>query len=80
MVSKEIAHCVPVIHVDCGPDPVTFHNLAVFSAPENPEDALQKLASLLTNQMFPPETLQNILFISCKNNYFSLACDILRTH
>lgn len=30
--------------------------------------------------MFPPETLQNILFISCKNNYFSLACDILRTH
>jgi tetratricopeptide (TPR) repeat protein len=55
--ASELAKCVPVIQLDSGPDPVTFHNLAVYSANEYPEEALQKLASLLTNSMFPPETL-----------------------
>jgi hypothetical protein len=30
--------------------------------------------------MYPPETLKNILYVSCKNNLFSLASDILKTH
>ena len=38
--AKEIAKVVPVIQIESGPDPVTFHNLAVFQAPESPEDSL----------------------------------------
>ena len=30
--AKDIALCVPVIQNDSGPDPVSFHNLAVFSS------------------------------------------------
>jgi hypothetical protein len=38
--AKEITTQVPIIQLESGPDPVTFHNMAVFSAPESAEESL----------------------------------------
>ena len=40
VAAMEVAKTVPVIQQESGPDPVTYHKLAVFAAPDTPEDSL----------------------------------------
>ena len=61
-------------------DAVTLHNQAIFSAFENPSEAVSKLDHLLTLESKPSETLANFLIICLRVNSFDLAADALGTY
>ncbi|CAJ1075594.1 tetratricopeptide repeat protein 30A-like isoform X3 [Xyrichtys novacula] len=58
-------------------DPVTLHNQALVNMDTKPSEGFEKLAFLLQQPSFPPETFGNLLLLYCKHEYFDLAADVL---
>ncbi|MES1910706.1 MAG: hypothetical protein MHM6MM_003251 [Cercozoa sp. M6MM] len=59
-------------------DPVTLHNTAIVEGEgENPQVALQKLTFLLQADVFPPQTLTNLVLLLIRLDKISTAADTL---
>jgi len=58
-------------------DPVSLHNTGLMRMDTEPASGFRKLAFLISNPPFPPETFANLLLLYCKHQYYDLAADVL---